>query len=132
MNTHYRTMTSGDSSPLERLRTACLGQGFSGYRGIGRLFNQLDDDGNHNVSLDEFVRGLRTQKIDIGNQDLAAVFSQFDKDQNAELSVQEFLKAISPPMSVYRRGVIQECFNSIDVTGDGKINLDDMRGEIVI
>ncbi|XP_022903110.1 calcyphosin-like protein [Onthophagus taurus] len=113
--------------PIKRLRLLCLSRGATGILGLGRLFRNMDDDGNKQLNFDEFLVGLREVGLEITAEEAKTMFESFDKDNSGGVNMDEFLIAIRPPMSESRIKVIQEAFKKMDKTGDGVITIDDLK-----
>lgn len=116
---------SGD--PVERLRLVCLSRGASGILGMGRMFRRLDDDGNKQLSYEEFLIGLRESGMEIADAEARELFTAFDTDNSGGINMDEFLLALRPPMNETRLKVIDEAFKKLDKTGDGAITMDDLK-----
>lgn len=116
---------SGD--PVQRLRLLCLSRGATGILGLGRLFRQMDDDGNKNLNKEEFSHGLREIGLEISNEEIEEIFQKFDTDGSGSVNLEEFLVHIRPPLSESRLKVIDEAFKKMDKTGDGEITIDDLK-----
>ncbi|XP_017773627.1 PREDICTED: calcyphosin-like protein isoform X2 [Nicrophorus vespilloides] len=129
VNRSIRELQANGSNedPIARLRLVCLSRGATGILGLGRMFRRLDDDGNKQLNLDEFMVGLRESGLEIGEFEAKELFSKFDTDNSGGINMNEFLVRIRPPMSESRVKVINEAFKKLDRTGDGEISVDDLK-----
>lgn len=54
----------------------------------------MDDDGNKQLSLEEFKTGLKEIEMEISDDEINGIFQKFDTDEDGNISVDEFLVGI--------------------------------------
>ncbi|NXO07842.1 CAPSL protein, partial [Oriolus oriolus] len=119
---------SKTTDPLERLRLQCLARGSAGIKGLGRVFQIIDDDKSRTLDFNEFLRGLHDYAVMINKEEAQELFRKFDKDGSGTIDFDEFLVTLRPPMSNARKEIIMQAFRKLDKTGDGVITIEDLRG----
>ncbi|KAK9759063.1 EF-hand domain pair [Popillia japonica] len=119
--------TGTSCDPIKKLRLLCLSRGATGILGLGRMFRLMDDDGNRQLSFEEFLNGLREIGFEISQEDAKLMFDNFDLDHSGGINMEEFLVAVRPPMSESRLRVIEDAFKKMDRSGDGIITIDDLK-----
>ncbi|XP_064635736.1 calcyphosin-like protein [Lineus longissimus] len=118
-----------DEPEIEYLRTYCLSKGVAGIKGLGALFRGLDKDFSKHLNYHEFSGGLKQFGVGFNEQQIQTLFRIFDKDQNGCVDFSEFLQKLRPPMAQSRINVTNEVFSHLDHTGDGRLMVDDLKGE---
>jgi hypothetical protein len=79
INKSRRALASGKlTDSIEKLRLMCLERGATGILGLGRCFRRMDDDGNKQLSLEEFVKGLRDTGLDVTDEEGEEMFNKYD------------------------------------------------------
>lgn len=62
--------------------------------GLGRCFRRIDDNGDKNLSLEEFTKGLKDTGLTISNEEAQEIFNKFDTDGSGNINMTEFLVGI--------------------------------------
>jgi len=116
---------------IDGLRRRLRSKGIDAELRLETMFAKLDLDGNGVLSTQEFREGLQNFGLlnDGGECDL--IFAYFDEDRSGEIDYSEFIDALKGRLPDRRRAVVREAFESMDTTGDGVINVEDMREKFV-
>lgn len=95
MTRSRRALVDGhDKGHLENLRLLCLARGATGILGLGRAFRRIDDDSSNDLSLEEFIKGVKDTGMDISDEEAEEVFKEMDVDGSGLLNMNEFLVAL--------------------------------------
>ncbi|ESO00246.1 hypothetical protein HELRODRAFT_83340 [Helobdella robusta] len=125
--TKYSDLQLKSSDLIEILRAQCLSRGAAGIKGLAKVFQIMDDNGNKRLDFNEFKKGLHDYGVDIANADCSKLFEMFDKDRNGSIDFEEFLQLLRPPMSMSRRKTVMEAFRKLDKNGKGFVIVEDLK-----
>lgn len=59
--------------------------------GLGRCFRRIDDNGDKNLDLEEFIKGLHDTGLHVSNAEAEEIFTKFDTDGSGNINMTEFL-----------------------------------------
>lgn len=62
--------------------------------GLGRCFRRIDDNGDKNLSLEEFTKGLNDTGLTVTDEEAEEIFNKFDADGSGNINMTEFLVGI--------------------------------------
>ncbi|XP_046337026.1 calcyphosin-like protein [Haliotis rufescens] len=114
-------------SAVDKFRSKIfLRKGTAGIKSIGRMFKIFDDDGNRNLSREEFKKGATERGIKLEEKEMEELFAEIDKDSTGFIEYEEFLKALRGPMSESRMDLVKKAFKKLDETGDGIVTDQDL------
>ncbi|CAJ0585651.1 unnamed protein product, partial [Mesorhabditis spiculigera] len=116
------------TDPLRKLQLTLLLRGSTGIKEFARSFRILDDDGNRQLTMDEFLKGMHDFQVPLSPDELVVLFKVLDANGSGSISFDEFLEHLRPPMSDTRKKLIEAAFRKMDRRGDGTITPDDMVG----
>lgn len=114
-------------SLVEKLRLACLARsGTPGILSLGRIFRRMDDNQSGSLEREEFVKGLKESGLIESDEQMALLFQETDLDSSGSVSYNEFLLKVRHPLNDLRSKLVEAAFKKLDVSGDGKVTLDDI------
>ena len=110
---------------------------------VDALIDHLDQDGNQEISIDEFLsqifRGrmqllrhrFQAASYTLGGMDFEALFRQYDRNNNAIMSFEEFERAARRSLKLPKADItgpeLRELFDHIDYDRDGGITVDEFK-----
>lgn len=97
--------------------------------GLRRQFKIMDDNNSGSLDLYEFRKGIKDFQIDIDEKDIDGLFKAFDMDGSGSISFDEFIRVVVGPMNQFRTNIVQRVFNKIDFSGDGFLEVEDIKGK---
>lgn len=97
-----------------------------GIRGLGRIFRAMDDNGNHQLDLDDFRWGLIDFGITISKEEAKQILKHIDRDQNGTIDFDEFMRFLRGDLNEFRTNLIDQAYDKLDVNKDGQVKLDDI------
>jgi Ca2+-binding EF-hand superfamily protein len=127
---HKTRPVSRAGYPLEtllgNLRARLKNRGIRGFIGLKKLFASIDLDGSGNIEFDEFSRALRNFRITSNETEASQLFAYFESSPG-KISYMQFIDKIRGPLNEQRKALILAAFNTLDVSGDGQVKLEDIR-----
>jgi len=113
---------------VDHLRTKLALRGSTGIIGLGRAFKTMDKDHKGYLSFDEFRKTLLDYRIELDEIEIDRMYDFFDRDHNGKLSYEEFLRGIRGPLNAFRRSLVLQVFDKLDVDRSGMIETNDIKG----
>jgi Ca2+-binding EF-hand superfamily protein len=120
-------INDGDS-PIEKFRAVLARRGVRGIMSVRRSFMIADDNNNKTIEFEEFFKLCKDYRIPIEDSDIKALFREFDIDRSGSIDYDEFLRGIMGKMNKRRLATVKKAFIKLDKNGNGKVELDDIRG----
>jgi Ca2+-binding EF-hand superfamily protein len=111
---------------IREIKQQVLERSAFGIRGISRIFKAMDDNGNHQLDVDDFRWGLFDYGIQMTKEESQEVLKAFDRDGNGTVDFNEFLVALKGDLNDFRKGFIRQAYDKLDVNKDGLVKLDDI------
>lgn len=88
----------------------------------------MDDNNNHSLELEEFRKACNDFRVDVNANDIGRLFNAFDRDGSGNVDYDELLRIVRGPMNNMRVNLVKQAFKKIDKTGDGVLDLSDLKG----
>lgn len=95
---------------VKEIKAKILERSNSGIKGIARIFKAMDDNGNHQLDVDDFRWGLIDYGITITKEEACKVMDHFDRDKNGTVDFDEFLRALKGDLNDFRKSFIQQAY----------------------
>merc|ERR1740138_1958944 len=104
-------------------------KGDGGLKGLAQRFASMDDDNNKKISKNEFEKGIQELNlpIQISGEDFDALWDALDADGSGFASFDEVVELLGQAMTPTRRHAVRSLFRLLDRTGDGTIQMDDIK-----
>merc|ERR1712100_497177 len=91
---------------FDAVKAKILERGARGIKGVARVMRIMDDNGNKNLSMEEFDTGMRDYGLELSPEQLKGCFGAIDTDGNGFLSFDEFLVALRGDMNKRRLNLV--------------------------
>jgi len=116
-------------SAFDQVRSKIVARGARGIKGLQRAMRIFDDNGDKQISKEEFADGLRDLGVDfeLTPGTIDRCFAAFDTDGSGYMSFAEFLSGVRGAMNERRSHLVALAYDVLDVTGDGVVNYRDIE-----
>lgn len=111
---------------LRDIKSRLLERSSFGIAGLSRIFKAMDDNGNHQLDVDDFRWGLIDFGITITKEEAHQILKHLDTDKNGTVDFDEFLRFLRGDLNDFRKNLIKQAYNKLDVNCDGLVKLDDI------
>lgn len=113
---------------LAKIKAAIRARGNTSFRSLGRTFRGMDDRGDGVLDQADFKWGLADYGISLTDDEFSVLLRRFDTNNDGVVSFDEFIEVLADPPSGARLAIINEAFDALDKTHDGRITLADLAG----
>lgn len=111
---------------MRDIKNRLLERSSFGIRGLGRIFRAMDDNGNHQLDIDDFRWGLIDFGITITKEEAQQILKYVDRDGNGTIDFDEFMRFLRGDLNDFRKNLIDQAYDKLDVNKDGMVKLDDI------
>jgi len=101
--------------------------GGGGMRGLVRVLRIMDENGNRNLSKEEFFSGLSVYGLHFDASQNDTIFSYFDRDRSGQIDITEFVRDVRGDMSQERTALILQVYDLLDQNTDGTVTFNDLK-----
>lgn len=88
----------------------------------------MDDNNNKTLEDYEFAKAIKDFRVSIADNDIRRLFRYMDADGSGSIDYEELIHRVRGELNDFRIGLVRQAFRKLDKTGDGVVNLDDIRG----
>lgn len=88
---------------------------------LGKVFKQIDKNGDGMISLDELKHALDSRKEKSDLLELKKLMDSLDTDKSGSINYTEFIASCLEQSVLHRQDNIVAAFRLLDVDGDGKV-----------
>jgi len=122
-----KTPSKGSDYILQKFRDRLLSRGAKGIIGLARQFKIFDDNNNHNLEYDEFLKACKDFKVDITTNEIKVLFNLIDTNGNGMIDYEEFLYSVRGEMNDRRKNITLRAFKKLDADGSGVIDINEIK-----
>jgi len=117
----------GPQDIIIRVRDKIIQRGGStGIKGIAKLLQIMDENGDKRLDKDELRYGLRNYGVDLTPTELEQLFSAIDTEKSGVIDFDHFLVALKGDMNDRRKRLVRMAFNCLDIDKSGAVSIDEM------
>lgn len=109
-----------------QFRNQIRNRGGQGIRSFGRIFRQLDNNGNKKLDIAEFTEALAVFGLFPKKTDVQGLFKAYDIDGDGNIGYEEFLRGMREELSERKKAMVQRAFDMLDKDGSGVITPKDV------
>eukprot|EP00759_Apiculatamorpha_spiralis_P046144 PhF_6_TR4270/c0_g1_i1/m.5766 len=114
---------------LERLKSTLDKRGTRGIIALGKWFRIADTNRSFDLDFGEFSVVMTRMRVGLNDEDLKILFNYFDKDKSGTIAYDELLIGLRGELNEFRRGFVRQAFAILDTSGDGKVDMDEIRAK---
>jgi calcyphosin len=79
---------------IAEVKAKILDRSSGGIKGIARIFKAMDDNGNHQLDVEDFRWGFIDYGFNLTQEEAQHLVNYFDRDGNGSVSYDEFLRCL--------------------------------------
>lgn len=101
------------------------------YLSLAKTFRFIDKNNDGVLTIDEFKQALKeTDNKSVDEASIKAIIQQADMDGDGTISWKELLLATTARHLAAKEERLWRSFKSLDLNGDGKLSVDELRGAL--
>jgi len=112
---------------VHKVRQVINAHSGGGIKGIAHIFQRLDYQGRKKLDSNDVMSGLKDYKIKLTKEESDKLVAAFDRTGDKVITYDMFLLGIRGEMSEMRKAVCLRAYAKLDVTKDGKVDMNDIR-----
>lgn len=114
------------SKLLSKIKQTLLDRGPKGMRELGKVFKEIDTNGNGRISRHEFGWAMKQNGHNLTQEEFEYLFRYFDKNKDDAIDYSEFVRGVRGELNERRRAVVSEVFHTIDMNGRGQMTFEEL------
>mmetsp|Transcript_20254 Transcript_20254/g.42438 ORF Transcript_20254/g.42438 Transcript_20254/m.42438 type:complete len:305 (-) Transcript_20254:43-957(-) len=100
--------------------------GHKGSRAILGVRSSFDHLDGHTIDKVSFEKWLAANELHMSTHDIDILTSHFDIDGQGHMNIEAFILGMRGNLNERRKAIVLKAFNKADVTGDGKVHVEDI------
>ena len=114
---------------LNIIRNKLAARGVRGITSIARNFRIADDDNSQSLDYNEFRKAAKDFRFGLNDDQIKKAFVAFDRSNNGTIDYDEFIRTIRGDMNEFRKKIVEQIFNILDVNQSGFIDIEDIKSK---